>query len=238
MSTPNQLNTTEETSTFQFQYNISGRFLLGKGWSMSSSFTRLWGESYYHYPDNLSSGATNLIRSSWKISDYLVTAGIAKDMIHFRPKLVLGYGEINRFRQVQANLQLIIYPFGNVNFYLIPEGSVHRDDSAEEIKLVFNQKIGLKTGPVWLTGEYSTGTIKSFFSGDGLIVYNMPESIKNRQGITLWAPLLKYRLNLTIRYLQSAKEGMTFVYSDASNYKIKYYSFTDQSFLISLKWNL
>jgi hypothetical protein len=237
-STLNLLDTTKEASAYQYQYYINGRFLLEKGWSISSSITRLWGKSYYHVPEYSANGAYNLTEMSWGISDYLVTAGIAKEMVHYRPKIVLGYGEINGFRQVQTNLQVIIYPFGNVNFYLIPEGSLHWDEGAEKIKLVYNQKMGLKTGPIWLTGEYSTGTIKNFFSEEGLIVYNMPENIRNRVGITLWAPLFKYRLNLTLRYLQSAKEGITFVYSDASNYKMKLYTFTDKSFLISLKWNL
>jgi hypothetical protein len=237
-STLNLLDTTKETSTTQYQYYISGRFLVSRGWSFFTSATRLWGKSYYHEPQYQSAGVYNLIENSLAINDFLFIAGVSKEMIYFRPKLDVGFGKINQSGQFQANMQVIIYPFGKAGFYFLPEGSLHMDGNDGKTRFIYTQKAGLKTGPVWLTGEFSRGYISNFYSNEGLVVYNMPERIRNRTGITLWAPLIKYRLGLTAKYLISSKEGTTFVYSDLSNYVTTPYTFTDQSFLISLKWNL
>ncbi len=234
----NLLDTLKESVTNQFQYFLSGRMIWGKGWTVSAAFTRLWGKSYFHIPEYQSGGFFNLAERSWGIRDYLVNAGIAREMTFFRPELDCGWGKINRTRQLQANLRMTIYPLQNVDLYMIPQVSAHWDGILDRPEMVFIPKVGIKAGPVWLAGEYGIGRIRNFFSEQGLVVFNMPETITGKWGISLWAPLFQHKANLMLQCRQSKKEGMTFVYSDAENYTLKPFRFNDRSLFISLKWNL
>jgi hypothetical protein len=225
-------------ATSQFQYFLNGRFLVGNGWSVTSSAALLWGSSTYYSPDFRTAGKPLLAENTWQIRDFVINAGVTKELTRFRTSVNAGYSEINQYSQIQSDLQLIYYPFGNMNLYMIAEASLHWDESEPGIEMIYHPQVGMKIGPVWLSGEYGLGKMKNFYTGGGVVVYNMPETVNDKWGCTLWAPLFRNRCNLTLRYLQSGKEGMTFVYSDAVNFTTGNYTFTDQSFLISLKWNL
>jgi hypothetical protein len=134
-------------------------------------------------------------------------------------------------------LSLVIYPFGNNNFYLKPDATLHWDEEPGKFNMVYQPTIGLKTGPFWISGEYGNGRMNNFYSGGGQVVYNLPETITGFWGAGLWAPLLKYKLNVSARYRQSKKEGTTFVYDDTFTASQELYTFWDQSLLITLKWN-
>ncbi len=238
-SSVNQLNDWEETNTSQYQYFIQGRLIPREGWQASLSYSKVWGKGYYHYPDyNTIPGLLFFPRQSYEINDKMVTLGISREMTFLRPRLSFTMGEISGFRQTQVNGQIIFYPLGNLHFYLLSEGAYHTDKSREHPTTILTQKAGIKTGPFWLIGEGTFGTFKNFSSGDGLVIYNMPETVRGMYGLTLWVPLFKYKMNMSVRALLSEKTGMTFVYSDAVTYQTKNYNFTDQSLLISLKWNL
>ncbi len=238
-SAVNLLDALQETHTSQYQYFIQGRLMARKGWHASVSFSKVWGKSYYNYPVPGTSGGSYFFpRQFNEINDQLVTLGISKEMTFWRPRLSFTMGEISGFRQTQVNGQIIFYPLGNLHFYLLSEGAYHTDKSREHPTTIFTQKAGVKTGPFWLIGEGTFGTFKNFSTGDGLVIYNMPETIRGMYGLTLWVPLFRYKMNMSVRALLSEKTGMTFVYSDAVTYQTKNYNFTDQSLLISLKWNL
>jgi hypothetical protein len=237
-SSVNWLDTMKSTGTSQYQYFISGRVQLGKGWVFLAAVTKMWGQSRYHIPEYVAPQYYNLLERRWDINDYVFTAGISKELIWMRPKAVAGIGKINGYHQFQTNLQVIIYPYGNLNFYLIPEVSVHIDESDPGAKLVFRQGAGIKTGPIWLSLDYAFGTMKNFYSGEGLVVYNMPESVRQKKGINLWLPLFNYRMEATLRFARSEKEGTTFVYTDQDHYIPKIYRFSENSILFSVKWNL
>lgn len=235
----NSLDAMKETNTSQYQYFIQGRLIARKGWHTSLSYSTLWGKSYYNYPVPGTSGGTYFFpRQFYEINDQLVTLGISKEMTFWRPRLSFTTGEISGFRQTQVNGQIISYPLGNLHFYLLSEGAYHSDKSREHPTTIFTQKAGVKTGPFWLIVEGTFGKFKNFSTGDGLVIYNMPETVSGMYGLTLWVPLFRYKMNMSVRALLSEKTGTTFVYSDAVTYQTKNYNFTDQSLLISLKWNL
>lgn len=236
-SAPNQFDALVETTASQFQWYVQGRTLLGKGWSAFASASLLWGESPYHLLVEFTPGRNGFTETSFKISDQLVNAGIACEMRAVRPQMSVTFGKINGFSQAQANGQLAIYPLGNLNFYLVTDASLHRDKSTKDTKMVFSQKAALKTGPFWLIGEATRGSISNFSSGEGLVVYNIPETISGITGGTLWIPLMNYRMDLSLRYLVTEKKGTTFVYDNTVDYLKNSYRFNDHSMLITLKWN-
>ena len=236
-SAPNQFDALVETTASQFQWYGQGRTLLGKGWSAFASASLLWGESPYHLLVEFTPGRYGFTETSFRISDQLINAGIACEMRTIRPQMSVTLGNVNGFSQAQANGQLAVYPLGNLNFYLVTDASLHRDESATGTKTVFTQKAALKTGPFWLIGEATRGSISNFSSGEGLVVYNIPETISGITGGTLWIPLLDYRMELSLRYLVTEKKGTTFVYDNTVDYLKNSYRFNDHSMLITLKWN-
>jgi hypothetical protein len=208
-----------------------------KGYSFSASGSYLWGNSYIFSPVQRSSGKSDLEEDMWKIDDYVVNLGMTKETTYLNTVLNAGYGMINRYRQYQGSLSLVIYPFRNNNFYLQPDATLHWDGEPGKFNFIYQPRIGIKTGPLWFSGEYGTGRMKNFYSGGGQVVYNIPETITGYWGASLWAPLFKYRLILSARYRQSEKEGTNFVYSDTFAASKAIYTFWDQSLLVTLKWN-
>jgi hypothetical protein len=79
--------------------------------------------------------------------------------------------------------------------------------------------------------------MKNFYASSGQIVYNIPETITGYWGAGIWAPILNYRMILSLRFRQLQKEGTTYVF--ASNFVPgqEVYKFNDQSLLVTLKWN-
>lgn len=234
----NQLKLLKETSALQYQYRLHGRFLAGRGWVVRSAVSSLWGRSNYHLLSYNLSGEPVLSLKSWTIADKLINAGISKELPFLRPKVSVTYGEINRHGQLQADGQLVIYPLENADLYFISDVSLHFDESVEKAKSVFAQKLGVKGGPAWFIADGTWGMVGNFSSSEGLVVYNMPEVIKNIHGITVYLPMFNYRLDLTARVSISRKKAQTYVYTTATTFYTRSYSFTDQGFLISLKWYL
>lgn len=237
-STQNRLDTATETSASQFQYYLHGRWLTGGGWTISAAVTHLWGKSGYHLPEYVSPGLYNLREEQFLIRDYLLCAGVAKDLPRFRPGLDAGFGKINRALQFQGNLGVTWYPFANSSLWLTPMASLHWDGSTGAAALITLLSAGVKAGPIWLSADYASGPMRNYYTGEGLVVYNQPEMIRRKAGITLWAPLLRHRADATLRWTLSEKEGTTFVYSNPTDFVTDPYRFKDLGFLISLKWNL
>lgn len=236
-SAPDQFDALVETTASQFHWTVQGRSLLGKGWSTFVSASLLWGESPYHLLVEVTPGQYGFSETSFRISDQLISAGIACEMRTIRPQMSVTLGNVNGFSQAQANGQLAIYPLGNLNFYLVTDASLHHDESSKSMKTVFSQKAALKTGPFWLIGEATRGSISNFSAAEGMVVYNIPETIRGMTGATLWIPLMDYRMELSLRYLVTEKKGTTFVYSNTVDYLSNSYHFNDHSILINLKWN-
>lgn len=235
---PPRIDDQIESSTSQYQYYLQGRYNLHKGWSIASSFTYLWGKAVSNYFTFTANGIPFLNGYNYQIGDRFFTASIAKELVRMRPKLSFAYGSINGIRQLQANGQLVIYPMGNNHIYLTSDIALHSDESVDELKTVLNQKIGIKTGPLWLIAEGATGPMKNFAASDGYVVYNMAETVNSLYGMALYLPIYKYRLDVTARYQVLSKEGTTFDYLNTSEFQEQKYKFSDNNFLISLRWYL
>ncbi|GAO28971.1 hypothetical protein [Geofilum rubicundum] len=233
-----RINIQHESTTTQYQYYLQGRYLFDHGWMVTSSASLLWGEAVSHWFSYSSEGVPRLNRNIYAINDYVLNAGIAKELRWLRPKLSLSAGEISGTKQWQIDGQVIVYPLGNTNLYLTSDLSRYHDNGTDKNHHVFSQKLSIKTGPLWLTGEWVTGNIRNFSASDGYIVYNMSETIKGIAGITAWIPLFNNRFDITGRYRITDKEGLTFIYANTVDYQMAKYLFSEKSFLISLRYNL
>jgi len=233
----NQPVAPHDPSTSQYQYFLNTRYCLMKGWSFSVSGIYIWGKSYSFSPLLRFTGKSDLEQNTLKINDNIVSFGINKESTYLNTSLTAGYGMINGYKQFQSTLSMILYPFGNNNFFIIPDATLHWDEEAGNCNMVFQPQIGIKTDPFWISGEYGSGKIKNFYTGGGKMVYNVPETITGYWGVILTAPIIKSKLNLSARFRQSTKEGTNYVFTDKLASSKKQYTFLDQSVLVTLKWN-
>jgi hypothetical protein len=237
-SAANQFRLPYEGKTSQFQYYLKGRYLLNQGWSIHSSLTLLWGESLSHWMSFSNAGVPFLNSYRYDVGDIFITSSLSKEMNYIKPKISVSAGNINGYRQLQLGGQIVLYPFGNPDLYFLSDIALHDDSSAGSLKSVYNQRLGLKTGPFWWIADYTSGEIKNFGASDGYVVYNMPESIRNIYGLSAHIPFFKYRLALTARYQLLNKEGVIFDYSTTTEYNTRLYTFFENSYLISITWQL
>jgi hypothetical protein len=232
---PNQLI---QSSTGQFQYYVQGRYYPGDDWSLRASVTLVTGEAASDYYTFNQSGLPSLNGYVYPIGDYVLSAGVSREYRLLKPSLSMAFGNVNDFRQIQTDAQILFYPLGNPDIYLISGLTAHNDDSFSSLKYVYNQQVGVRTGPVWITGSGSVGTIRNFSASDGYVLYNMPENITGMYGLAVYIPMADYRFGVTLRYQMLEKAGTTFDYSTPLVYQRIPYTFRENNFLISLKWNL
>jgi hypothetical protein len=235
---PSGLDGQVESRSNQFQYYLQGRYTDLNGWSVSASVTLLTGETVYNYMTINMNDVSFLNRYEYEISDQVVMAGIAREYKLFRPSVSFILGNVNNYRQLQARGQLVLYPAGNPDVYLVSGFNAHNDAGEGSIRYVTDQKLGFRTGPFWLSGHAAFGRIRNFTMAEGYVVYNMPETINGLYGVTALLPLFSNRLELSVRYQYMKKEGMTFEYSTPVDFKLYPYRFNENSLLISLNWHL
>lgn len=231
--------TQNDPSTLQYQYFLNARYTLLKGWGFNFSGSYIWGEGFDYLPlsyDMVTKKYT-LGQTDLEIKDHVVSIGVNKESAWINTALSAGFGTINGYRQFQGNLNMVIYPQVNNHFFLIPDVTLHWDEEPGDYNVVFQPRIGLKTDPFWITGEYGTGDMKHFFSGGGKVVYNVPETITGYWGVVLTAPMLKDKLHLSARYRQSAKEAPLYVIANNVVTNAERFSYTDQSIMLSVEWD-
>jgi tetratricopeptide (TPR) repeat protein len=232
-----RIDLTQSPVTQQYTYFVQARWSMGRGWQASASATALWGKVPYHWVTFNNNPQPVVTAYDYAISDQLAGVSLAWEGSWLRPQLALMVGSINARHQSQLTPQLSIYPFGNPSFYTVSGLTLHTDGGAAQRKLVFNQKVGVKVGPVWLLGDAWIGPIQRFAHSEGYVVYNMPEQINGLAGLTLYVPLLNYRLNITARYQQAFKEGVTYHYTNTTDYTTRTFPYSEANALIGLTWH-
>lgn len=227
-----------ESRSSQMQYYLQGRYYTKGGWMVTSSLTLLGGTADSDYYTFTQTGQAVLNSFTYKIGDYVQALSLARETHLARFAVSLSAGNINDYRQLQAEGHISVYPFANPDFYLVSGLAAHNDASYEQMKYVFSQQAGFKAGPVWITGSGTIGTIRNFSSLHGYVIYNMPEEINGIYSMSLYVPLSGYRLGITLRYQMTGKEGITLDYTSPTEYRVTNYNFLESNFLITLKWNL
>jgi tetratricopeptide (TPR) repeat protein len=232
-----RVNLSPTNTTQQFSYYIQARWALGRGWKASASATVLWGKSPYHLITFNNNPLPVVTAYEYTISDQMAGISLAWEGSWIKPQLSLMTGFINGYYQSQVSPQLSVFPFGNASFYTTTGLTLHNDEGASKPKQVFNQKIGIKMGSVWLLGEGWLGSIQRFSHSEGYVVYNMPEQINGLAGLSVYVPLFQYRLDVTARYQQAFKDGYTYHFTNTTDYTSRSFHYSEANALIGLTWH-
>lgn len=236
-------NTSNESmhTTVQNQYYGALDFNLGEGFHLVPSLNLLWGKySYNALSYNANNVATyDLVNGNF--SDYSLYLGLFKNFTYFSTGLSGSYANLLGIDCTQLNGQLAIYPLANLNFYLVSTLSLKQQKLASanysDNNLVFNQKIGFKTGPFWLEGYYTSGSMEFLSEAANYVIWNTPYVIDSRWGANLIIPIHQNRLQLVFRYYSMKEKGYLLSYQDTENYQYEEYNFTNQNFSGGLTWN-
>lgn len=142
-------------------------------------------------------------------------------------------GTVADFIQNQADLRLILYPFGNLNLYTITTASYQNQDFRDGNvinRTIIDQQIGVKASN-WLWAEaYGTfGEMDNFFLKDGLVIFNRMDLVKQRLGGRLiFLPAPKWSLTLDYTYLNNQSQfiQVPFTGEDFNQKKYQIHSIT------------
>ncbi|MFD2200753.1 hypothetical protein [Shivajiella indica] len=135
-------------------------------------------------------------------------------------------GSLGNFIQNQIDAKVILYPFGNLNFYTYSTISFHQQEFGQGnsiLNIILDQQIGLKTTLwLWIEGYGTFGNMNNFFMNDGLMVFNRMDNIRQRLGGRLLL-LPNGKLKLTIDYSLFQNESEFFPVLGGESFNLQSY---------------
>lgn len=218
---------------FQNQIYISGIYYPAKGMHLLAA----WHGIYVSVPNTTvtgnAPGRKQQLTSYSTFSNYSYSLGLAQSLGYLDFGYTYTGAELNTFKQNQHTLNLGIYPFGNLNLYVLSrliflDDDMHPNNPA----LIFGETIGIKLSKViWIEGHLLAGEIRNMSDYGSYIVYNDVNTLKLKTGASILFPL-KSGLTISLRanFHQSESE-----FSDPTIFnKINY---TSTSITGGLSWN-
>jgi hypothetical protein len=122
-------------------------------------------------------------------NNHLALLGVKYNGTYFNLQADGVVGRLTDSTLKQYNLQLGLYPLGNLNFYSFSTASIRQQgQSAFNFRQVLGAKL-LKN--IWLEGNITLGTFSNLLENDALYVYNAIDPNKFKGGVTSYITLLK-----------------------------------------------
>ncbi|GCD77556.1 hypothetical protein JCM31826_10380 [Thermaurantimonas aggregans] len=128
---------------------------------------------------------------------------------------------LNNAKQEQIDFKLHIFPFGNLNLYIVSNFSVQQQDyglSTIRKNLIIDENIGFKiSNNFWAEIYGSVGDMSNFIVKEGMVIYNRSDVINNRLGAKLifvpnpkWSLTIDYtRLSCTSNFIEYPQQRET-----------------------------
>ena len=185
-----------------WQYFASGSYYMGKGFHFTAGGHYLNINFPLQEVQQMGNGQQALvIIQDQKDSDYLVFGSISKNFAYLDLGASVFYGTINNATQIQSDLNLTLYPPGNLNFYTNSVLTFQNQEFANGSvvnRLIFNQEMGTKvTNFLWLEGYVTFGELENYFTKQGLVVFNRLDKIEQRWGArAIFLPSPKWKITL------------------------------------------
>jgi hypothetical protein len=163
--------------------------------------------------------------------------GISKNLQLLDVGATLYLGEINGGRQVQSDLQLTLFPMGNLNLYTYSALSFQSQRFGENPstnRLIFNQEIGTKlTDFLWVEGYGTIGSLENYVTKQGVVVFNRLDQIDQRWGGRLMLlPQSNWKLTLDFTHFSTSSRFRSFSISEEQNQQ----TYQQQSLTAILSW--
>ena len=227
----------------QIQIYVSGNLLVSHGFTagLTLHYINLRPLAYYE------TGSTG----GWQPgSTYAYTSpsnnfagyfSLNKNLGLFSIGIGLGAANLNDNIQFQKDLNLSVFPLGNLNFYLVSKATHHSDflnlDNPVN-KWIFEQKIGIKIfNPVWIEFYGSFGEKSDFIDHNGTVIYNEFNPLTGNKGFNLIIAPEKTRTQLYLNYRNQTIRSSFNYYSDNTINTINDTDSNTQTITGGIKWN-
>lgn len=178
----------------QVEYYNRVMFNLNRNWQLKAAY------HYMYTPFN------NFI-----YHNHLLLAGVKYNGTYLNLQADAIIGKITDISTQQYNIQLDVYPLGNLNLYSFSTASLRQQKGSA---FNFRQVIGVKLlKQIWLEGNITIGEFKNYAENDALYVYNAIDINKQKAGITGYISLnkkLSAQLGYTFEQLQLLGTTSTF----------------------------
>ncbi|MBC6366843.1 tetratricopeptide repeat protein [Algoriphagus sp. AK58] len=221
-----------------WQYFLSGTYYLGQGFHFTAGGHFINNTFPLQEVQQMGNGQQALVViQDQKDSDYLVFGGLSKNLTYLNLGANIFYGTINNGKQVQSDLNLTLFPGGNLNFYTFSVVTYQNQEFANASssqRIIFNQELGGKvTEFIWLEGYATFGELENYFYKQGLVVFNRLDKIQNRWGgRVIILPNPQWKLTLDYTNFSNTSSFQTLPPSVEQNVK----SYSLQSITAILSW--
>lgn len=152
-------------------------------------------------------GTYHYLHTDYKEKSYhnnLEVAGIKYAGAYYDMQADADFSRMNDTSVRQYNLQLTLYPLGNLSFYTISRASVLQQSG--NTNAIFNQLAGFKAFKrTWLEGSVAFGKLNNYAEADGLYIYNALDITTFKAGGTAYYQLNKHVL-FYLNYMYERKK--------------------------------
>jgi hypothetical protein len=177
--------TKPDQKTTLHQYYISGNVRMAKNLALSGGLHYI--NIRYPLETVVFSQGRNWVKTiTISKNDFVGFVSLYRQFSYFTIGGAFYYAGLNNAEQYQKDVSLILYPFGNLNFYAISVLSHQsEEDHIEGLRnrIVFNQELGVRlTDKIWAEGYGSFGELHNFIGAGGEAIFNSLDIIRKRYG--------------------------------------------------------
>ncbi len=160
--------------------------------------------------------------------------GIYKDFSFFKAGVFSSVANLNGDLQLQPGFSLYLYPFGNTNLYTVSSLTYlfEKFDDSNYSEILLKQSLGVNLFGLYIEPAYTFGELYNAIEGNGYIINNCNDIIRNRKELLAYTFLFKGRLNLFFKYQKYERINYYLINDITQTINYQY-----QSIIGGIKWN-
>ena len=175
------------------------------------------------------------------LNNYIAYCSLNKDYKIIQAGIFGAIANLNEQSQYQAGFDIVLFPEGNLDFYLKGQFIAHYNDG--DLQPVINSTLGARLlKPVWVEVSGTFGKTENYFEKNASAVYNFPDYIRFKYELHLIAIASK-TLNISLDYQLLGKQAVILTYEQAGNGGAVNYlprrllkNYSDHFLIASIKW--
>ena len=150
-------------------YRLNAQLQLKRGWQAGFTFNYAWVQSEDH-----------------DFEEQYYFGYLSKQLPALQLKAGLGHSNFHDTYQRQLGFDLTYYPLYNTDLYVHGSCILKEETGSGELQHLTTFLLGGRIAPnTWLEGRADIGRINYFQEALGTVVYNIPDELKSRAGLTL-----------------------------------------------------
>jgi hypothetical protein len=240
-------DTTFNYSAIQNEYYINADIQLKSGLKLTPAFhfIHVSSDNYNFSKDSLPYNR-RISTSKLNVSNYVLSLALSKDYKKITTAIFASYSNLNNAKQIEGGLTVSYFPLGNLNlyttsgltFFFQKNSPGMGQDSTNEKRLIFDQTIGFKVlSKLWAEAGISIGEMQNYNEKNAFIVYNIPDKLKLKAGISLIYSLSE-KIELSLRYQNLSKESIYYSQINPTTINSNTVNYQNNALIGGIKWKL